>query len=59
MKIVNLIFLKIKIFKKKSTRCRLKIHVVDLVKIKQQFSWAFYKVSSWPLGFNKIALTRK
>lgn len=30
MKVVNLVFLKIKIFKKKSTRCSLKIHVADI-----------------------------
>lgn len=40
MKVVNLVFLKIKIFKKKSTRCSLKIHVadiIDIVQIRQQF----------------------
>lgn len=40
MKVVNLVFLKIKIFKKKSTRCSLKIYVADvtdIVKIRQQF----------------------
>lgn len=41
MKVVNLVILKIKIFRKKSTRCSLKIHVADvtdIVKIRQQFS---------------------
>lgn len=40
MKVENLVFLKIKNFKKKSTRCSLKIHVADItdiVKIRQQF----------------------
>lgn len=36
MKVVNLVFLKIKIFKKKSTRCSLKIHVADITDIKNQ-----------------------